>query len=54
MRFEDLDFIVTMKGELAMTPATIRPLHSSSLDIITEGLEELQLHALEAHAPESD
>ena len=41
VRFGDLDFIVTMEGELAMAPASIRPLHSVSLDAITEVLEEL-------------
>ena len=51
MRFEDLDFIIMMEGELAMAPATIRPLHSTSLDTIAEALEELWLHALKAHAP---
>ena len=41
IRFGDLDFIVTTEGELAMDPATVRPLHSVSLDTITEALEEL-------------
>ena len=41
MRFEDLDFIVTIEGELAMAPATVRPLQSASLDAISEALEEL-------------
>ena len=54
VRFGDLDFIIMMEGELAMAPATIRPLHSANLDAIAEVLEELQLHAPEAHAPRSD
>ena len=54
MRFRDLDFIVTTEGELAMAPATVRPLHSTSLDVIAEALEELQLHAPEARALGSD
>ena len=54
VRFRDLDFIVTIVGELAMAPATVRSLHSVGLDAITKALEELQLHAPEAHAPESD
>jgi len=54
VRFGDLDFIVTTEGELAMAPTTIRPLHSTGLDMITEALEELQLHAPEARAPGSD
>ena len=54
VRFGDLDFIVTTEGELAMAPAAVRPLHSAGLDAIAEALEELQLHAPEACAPESD
>ena len=54
MRFRDPDFIITMEGELVIAPAAIRPLHSTSLDVITEALEELQLHALEACSPGSD
>ena len=54
MRFRDPDFIITTEGELAIAPAAIRPLHSASLDVITEALEELRLHAPEAHAPRSD
>ena len=37
-----------------MAPAIIQPLHSAGLDLIAEALEELQLHAPEAHAPISD
>ena len=44
MGFEDLDFIIMTEGELAMSPATVRPLHSTDLDAITEAFEELQLH----------
>ena len=54
MRFGNLDFIVTMEGELAQVPATVQPLHSAGLDAIAETLEELQLHAPEARAPGSD
>ena len=54
VRFGDLDFIATMEGELAMAPATVRPLHSASLDMITEALKELQLHTPEAYAPRSN
>ena len=32
----------------------IQSLHSASLDVIAEALEELRLHALEAHALGSD
>ena len=48
--FGDLDFIVTTEGEMAMAPAIIQPLHYDGLDAIAEALEELQLHASEAHA----
>ena len=54
MRFGDLDFIATMKGELAQAPTAVQPLHSTGLDAITEALEELQLHAPKARAPGRD
>ena len=54
MRFENLDFIVTTEEELAQVPAAAQPLHFAGLDAIAEALEELQLHALEAHAPRSN
>jgi len=54
MHFEDLDFIVTMEGELMQAPIAVQPLHLTSLDVIAEALEELQLHAPEAHAPRCD
>ena len=47
------DFIITTEGELAQAPATIQPLHSTSLDVVVEALEELQLHAAEACVPRS-
>ena len=37
-----------------MAPTAVRPLHSTGLDTIVEALEELQLHALEAHTLGSD
>ena len=54
MRFGNLDFIVTMGGELVLAPAAVQPLHSADFNAIVEVLEELRLHALEAHAPGSD
>jgi len=54
VHFGNLDFIVTMEGELAQVPAAIQPLHSIGLDVIVEALEELQLHVPEAHVPRSD
>ena len=54
MRFGNLDFIVTIEGELAQVPAAVQPLHSASLDAIAEALEELQLHAPKGRTPGSD
>ena len=54
VRFRDLDFIITVEGELAMAPAAIRPLPSVGLDAIAEALEELWLDAPGAHAPGSN
>ena len=54
MRFGNLDFIVTMMGELVQAPVVVQPLYSVGLDTIAEALEELQLHAPEAHAPRSN
>ena len=54
VRFEDLDFTITAEGELARAPVVVQPFHSTSLDMIAEALEDLQLHASEAHAPGSD
>ena len=41
MRFENLDFIVTMEGELAQVLVIVQPLHSVGLDTIAKALEEL-------------
>ena len=41
VRFGDLDFIITMEGELAMAPAVVRPLSSASLDAIAKAIKEL-------------
>ena len=54
VRFRNLDFIVTMEGEFVRTPIIVQPLHSAGLNAIAEALEELQLHAPEAHALGSD
>ena len=53
MRFGDLDFIVTAEGELARAPVIVQPLHSTSLDAITESLMELRLHMPKSRAPRS-
>ena len=50
----DLDFIVTTRGELVQAPVIVQPLHSADLNAIVEALDELWLHALEAHALGSD
>ena len=49
VRFGDLDFIITVEGELARAPIVVQPFHSTDLDRIIEMLNELQLHVLEAH-----
>ena len=51
VRFGNLNFIITMEGELAQVPAAVQPLQSAGLDAIAETLEELQLHAPESRAP---
>ena len=52
--FEDLNFIIMTEGELARASTTVQPLHPTSLNVIAEALEELQLHAPKARASESD
>ena len=54
VRFGNLDFIVTIGGELVQAPIAVQPLHSAGLDAIAEALEELRLHAPEARTPRSD
>ena len=54
MHFGDLDFIITVGGELALAHATIQPLPSIGLDTVDEVVEELQLHALGGHAPRNN
>ena len=39
--FRNLDFIITMKGELMQAPIAVQPLHSAGLDAIADALEEL-------------
>ena len=53
VRFGDLDFIITAEGELARAPIVVQPLQFTSLDVITEALEELRLRASKARAPRS-
>ena len=54
VRFGDLDFIIKMEGELVQAPTNVHPLHFIGLDMITEVLEELQLHAPKARALRSN
>ena len=54
VHFGNLDFIVTTEGEVAQVTAAVQPLHSVGLNMIVEALEELQLHASEAHVLGSD
>ena len=41
MRFENLDFIITMEEELVQSPIADQPLHSVNLNAIAEALKEL-------------
>jgi hypothetical protein len=41
VRFESLDFFVTVEEELMRAPAPIQPLRSASLDVVVKTLEEL-------------
>ena len=41
MCFGNLDFIITIGGELVQAPVAVQPLHSTGLDAIAEALEEL-------------
>ena len=52
--FGNLDFIITMEGQLAQAPTAVQPLHSTGLDVIAKALEELQLHSPKAHATGGD
>ena len=54
MRFGDLNFIITVGGELALAHTAIQPLPSIGLDTVDEVVEELQLHAPRAYAPENN
>ena len=54
VRFGNLDFIITMEGDLAQAPAAIQPLHSAGLNVIVEALEKMQLHVSKAYALGSD
>ena len=54
VRFGNLDFVITVEGELVQDPVAVQPLRSTDLDAIAEVLEELQLHAPKAHTLGSD
>ena len=41
VHFGNLDFIITMEGELAQAPTAIQPPHSTGLSVIAKALEEL-------------
>jgi hypothetical protein len=43
-----------MDGGLARAPAPVQPPCFIDIDAVIKALEELQLHALEAHAPGGD
>ena len=54
VHFGSLDFFIIVEGELAWAPAPIQFLCSTNLNTTIEAIEELWLHAPEAHAPGSD
>ena len=54
VRFGNLDFVITVEAELVQAPIAVQPFRSADLDAIAEVLEELRLHALEAHTLRSD
>ena len=41
VRFGNLDFIITMEGELVQIPVVVQPSHFVVLNVITKALEEL-------------
>jgi hypothetical protein len=41
VHFRNLDFFVTMEGELARAPTPVQPLHSIGIDTVVEAFEEL-------------
>jgi hypothetical protein len=49
--FRTMDFVFTTEGELVQALAPAQPPLTTGLDTTNEALEELQLHALEVHAP---
>ena len=51
MLFGNQDFIITTEGGFVQAPTTVEPLHFTGLAVIAEALEELKLHAPEAHTP---
>jgi hypothetical protein len=51
---KNLDFLITTEGRLARAPTPTQPPCFASLDAMVDALEKLQLHALEAHAPEGN
>ena len=54
IHFGDLDFIITVGGELALAHAAIQPLPSIGLHTVDEVVEELQQHALGARTPKNN
>lgn len=52
MCFRSLDFVVTTEGDLEEAPALVLPSPATSLDMVVEALEGLQLHPSESGASE--
>jgi hypothetical protein len=51
VRFESLDFVITMEGDLVQAIVPAQSPAPTGLDAIVEALEELWLSAQEARAP---
>ena len=54
VHFGNLDFIITMEGELVWSSAATKPLLFTSLDAIAKALEELQLPTTGVRTPRSN
>ena len=54
MCFRNLDFVITMEGELVWSSTSTQPLLFTGLDAIVEAPEELQLPTMEVCTPRSN
>ena len=54
VHFGNLDFVITMEGELVRSFAATQPLLFTGLDTIIEVPKELQLPTMEVHTPRNN